>query len=94
MSQFFISGGQGIGLQHQSTIDILSTLPLCRIECTTFFVFPASMTGDAGDLCSIPESGRSPGGGHGNPLQYYSWENSMDRGAGWAVCYGITKSWT
>ena len=28
----------------------------------------------------IPESGRSPGGGHGNPFQYSSWENPMDRG--------------
>ena len=75
MSQFFTSGGQGTG--HQSTILILSTLPLCTVECATFFVFPASMTGDAGDSGSIPESGL-PEGGHDNPLQYYCWENSMD----------------
>ena len=39
--------------------------------------------GDRRDLDSIPESGRSPGGGHGNPLQYSCLENPMDRGA-WA----------
>ena len=36
---------------------------------------------NAGDLGSIPESGRSPGEGNGNPLQYSCLENSMDRGA-------------
>ena len=36
---------------------------------------------NAGDLGSIPESGRSPGEGNGNPLQYYCLENPMDRGA-------------
>ena len=37
--------------------------------------------GDARDLGSTPESGRSPAGGHGNPLQYSCLENPMDRGA-------------
>jgi len=36
---------------------------------------------NAGDLGSIPELGRSPGGKHGNPLQYSCLENPMDRGA-------------
>ena len=39
-------------------------------------------------------SGRSLGGGHGNPLQYSYLENSMDRGDWWATAYGVTKSWT
>ena len=39
---------------------------------------------DAADVGLIPESGRSPGGGHGNPLQHSYLENSMDRGA-WQV---------
>ena len=38
-------------------------------------------TCNAGDLTSIPGLGRSPGGGHGTPLQYSCLENSMDRGA-------------
>ena len=37
--------------------------------------------GDIRDTGSIPASGRSPGGRHGNPLQYYCLENPMDRGA-------------
>ena len=37
--------------------------------------------GDTEDPGSVPESGRSPGGGHGNPLQYSCLENSMNRGA-------------
>ena len=43
--------------------------------------------GDAGDLGLIPGSGRSPGGGHGNPLQYSCLENPMDRGAWWAAVH-------
>ena len=46
------------------------------------------------DLGSIPESGRSPGEGSGNPLQYPCRENSMDRGAWRATVHGVTKSRT
>ena len=49
---------------------------------------------NAGDLDSIPGLGRSPGGGHGNPLQYSCLENSMARGAWWAAVHGVAKSWT
>ena len=41
---------------------------------------------------SIPGSGRSPGGGHGNPLQYSCLENPMDRGAWWATGHGVSES--
>ena len=41
---------------------------------------PARNAGDAGVVGSIPRSGRSPGGGHGNPLQYSSVENPVDGG--------------
>ena len=50
--------------------------------------------GDTADSDSIPGSGRFPGGGHGNPLQYSCLENPMDRGAWWATVHGVTKSWT
>ena len=43
---------------------------------------------------STPESGRSPGEGNGNPLQYPSLENSVDRGAWQAPVHGVKKSWT
>ena len=49
---------------------------------------------NAGDLGSIPGSGRSPGEGKGNPLQYYCLENPMDRGAWWAKVHGVAKSQT
>ena len=49
---------------------------------------------NAGDLDSIPGSGRSPGEGTGNPLQYSCLENTIDREAWWAMVYGIAKSQT
>ena len=49
---------------------------------------------NAGDTVSIPGSGRSPGGGNGNPLQYSCLENSMDRGAWWDTVSGVTNSRT
>ena len=48
----------------------------------------------AGDVGSIPGLRRSPGGGHGNPLQYSCLENPMDRGAWQAMVYGVAKSQT
>ena len=47
-----------------------------------------------GDLGSIPESGRSPGEGNGNPPQYSCLENPMDGGAWWATVHGVTKGQT
>ena len=48
----------------------------------------------ARDLGSILGLGRCPGGGNGNPLQYSSLENPIDRGAWWATVHGVIKSWT
>ena len=50
--------------------------------------------GDIKDMGSIPGSGRSPGGGHGNSLQYCCLENPMDRRAWWAAVHGVAKSRT
>ena len=49
---------------------------------------------DIRDIGSIPESGKSPGEGHGNPLQYSCLENPTDRGAWQAAVHRITHSWT
>ena len=46
------------------------------------------------DPSSIPGSGRSPGEGTGNPLQYSCLENAIDIGAWWATVHGVAKSWT
>ena len=50
--------------------------------------------GDIRDVGSIPGLGRSPGGGHGNPLQYSCLENPMDRGAWQATVLGVAKGQT
>ena len=49
---------------------------------------------NAGDLGSIPGSGRSPGEGNGDPFQYSYLQNPMDRGAWKATVHGVAKSWT
>ena len=49
---------------------------------------------NAGDAGLIPGSGRSPGEGNGNLLQYSCLENPMDRGAWWAIVHGVAKSRT
>ena len=50
--------------------------------------------GDIRDMGLIPRLGRSPGGGHGSPLQYSWLENPMDRGAWQATVHRVTKSCT
>ena len=52
---------------------------------------PSASAGDVGDAGSLPGPGGSPGGGHGNPLQYSRLENPMDRGAWRATVQGVTK---
>ena len=61
--------------------------------------FPGSSDGkesacNAGNLGLIPGSERSPGGGHGNPLQYSCLENPTDRVAWQAIVHGVVNSWT
>ena len=53
----------------------------------TVVKYPPANAGHARDLRSIPGSGRSPGGGNGNPLQSSCLENPMDRGAWWATVH-------
>ena len=64
-----------------------------------YLLFPGGSDGkvsayNAGDPGSIPGSGRSPGEGNGNPLQYSCLENPMDRGAWLATVHGVAKSQT
>ena len=53
-----------------------------------------NLPANAGDAVSMPGSGRSPGGGNGNPLQYSCWENSKDRATWKATVNGVAKSLT
>ena len=71
--------------------------PIFKISPTVCKVFPVGSEGkesacNAGDLGSIPGSGRSSGEGNGNPLQYSCLEKPMERGAWWATVHGVSKS--
>ena len=55
---------------------------------------PPADAGDTQDVGSVLGSGRSPGEGNDNPLQYSCLGNSMDRGAWRATVHGVAKSWT
>ena len=68
-------------------------------SCMLLMRFPSGSdskesTCNVRELCSIPGLGRSPGEGHGNPLQYCYLENSMNRGAWWATVHEVAKSLT
>ena len=55
---------------------------------------PPANAGDIRDTCLFLGLGRSPGGGHGNPLQCSCLESPMDRGAWWAMVHRVAKNWT
>ena len=69
-------------------------MDLCMVNIPNGASGKESPTGaeDIRDAGSIPGSGRSPGGGNDNPLQYSCLENSMDRGAWQATVHGMTKT--
>ena len=67
-----------------------------HLKLTFFFSMKnlAANAGDIRDVGSVPNLGRSPRGGHGNPLQNSCLENPMDRGAWRATVHGVAKSQT
>ena len=76
-----------------------STHVVTNEKISSFFCTRASQVvlvnaGEIRDMGSIPGSGRFPGGGTGNPLQYSCLENPMDREAWKATIHGVAKSWT
>ena len=75
------------------TFDMALFVCLCCIEAMDFLgLLVKNLPASAGDAGSIPEWGRSPGGGNGNPLQCSCLENSRDRGAWLTTVHGVTKS--
>ena len=94
------------GLEMKLQLNILCNF-VCILNCLTLRLLyyrvrasqvvlvvknlPAN-TGDLRDPGSVPGSGRSPGEGNGDPLQYSCLENPMDRGAWWATVHGVAKS--
>ena len=88
-------GHDGTTFQIQiENINKLDYVPQRASQVILMVKNPLANAGDVRDPGSIPGLGRSPGGGHGNPLQYSSLENRMDRGAWWATVHGVAKSWT
>ena len=71
-----------------------SSSSLCHLSQLTRWLSDKESACNAGDSGSIPGSGRSPGEGNGNLLQYSCLENLLDRGAWWATVRVVTKSLT
>ena len=85
-------------LQRQSDISSFSRLiKNTEKKCLSglsWWLSGKEFTCNVGDVGSVPGSGRSPGGGNGNPLQDSCWENSKDRGAWQATVHGVAVSYT
>ena len=93
-------------INHKSPFfpPLLFSFETFRIRCIVLYMlhlgFPGGLVGEesacsagvAGDVGSILGSGRSPGGGHGNPVQYSCLENSMNRGTWWTAVHGVAES--
>ena len=83
--------GKTIALTVQTFVSkVMSQL----FNTLSMFVTGKESACNAGDPGSIPRSGRPPGEGHDNSLQYSCPENSMDREGWWATVHGVAKSWT
>ena len=71
-----------------------STAPPRTSQVALWVKNPPDNAREVRDSGWIPGSGRSPGGGHGNPLQHSCLEYPMDRGAWWATVYSVARGWT
>ena len=92
---YFIDSSMCIGLCVKCFLCIIS----CNIHSNPvrsgpLFSEVKASACNAGDLGSVPRSGRSPGEGNGSPFQYSCLENPMDRGAWWATVHRVSNSWT
>ena len=86
-SFFFFFLSHSVNWLHPNTSQVASQVELVVKN------LPAN-AGEIRDTGSIPGSGRSPGGGHGNPLHYSCRENPVDRGAWWATVHRVAKTRT
>ena len=100
-SQVALLGKNPPAMQETSVIFLVTKFPWRRdrLPIPVFLGFCGGSDGkesacNAGDLGSIPRLGRSPGVGHGNPLQYSCLGKPMDRGAWQTPVHGVTKSLT
>ena len=86
----------GLGISQPSFLASFSLNGnnICFAEVALVVKNSLANEGDKRDMGSIHGMGRSPGGGHGTPLQYSCLGNPMDRGAWWATVHSIAKSQT
>ena len=82
------------GAEREYTEIVIDICTLLGSQVALVVKNPHANAEDLGDVGSIPGSGRSPRGGHGNSLQYSCLENLTDRGAGWAIVHRVAKGWT
>ena len=75
-------------------IKIRHCFSLSLVKAVTSGAVIKNLPTNAGDAGLIPELGRSPGVGNGNPLRYSCLKNSMDRGTWQATVNGVAQSWT
>ena len=78
----------GVSKSQIQLRDGTKTREFTRLPCSSVVKNPPA---NAGSVCLIPGSGRSPGEGNGNSLQYSHLGNPMDRGTWWATVPGVTK---
>ena len=88
LCQCFFIPKENFGLNYPSY------LSKSGFPCDSVVKNPPANAGNSGDAYLIPETGRSPRGGNGNPLQYSCLENLMDGGDWWVMVSGVTKSQT
>ena len=83
-----------VSMQQQPVIgfEIYICVCVCVSQVVLVVKNPPANTEDIRDVDSIPGSGRSPAGGHGNPFQYSCLGNLMDRGAWWAMVHMVAKN--
>ena len=87
-----LSGITGFSMGSNLYVEGLTPYPLASCSQVALVVKnPHASAGDIRDLSLIPESGRSPAEGNGNPLQL---ENPLERGTWLATDHRVTKSWT
>ena len=101
LAPVIISASKAQKTQHSGWSDVLESSNSANLVMDTqlWQGFPGGSVvknpcASARDVHSIPGSGRSPGGGNGNSLRYSCLENSIDRGAWWAIVLGVAQSQT
>ena len=94
----YLCGCYKFGLRHTAASSVNSTTASSKVSIA-WHRFPGgsevkASACNSGNLGLIPGSGRSPGEGNDNPLQYSCLENPVDGGVWWATVHGVSKSWT